>query len=185
MSNKGGYLLLENIISLSIVLTISLVLYSLLILCINSKNSIEDKIEVQQQGLEISKSIKSLIEKSKGIIDIEFDNIDNINEDGIYFKSAISVKCRYSNENDINYYNNKNKEISFKKGLNKLFINTLNSNNQSEVGGYEIGDYVEKIYVSNDESNKFINIKLKLKKNKEIYETKFKVYIRNFEGEFM
>lgn len=184
MKNKGGYLLLESIISLSIVLTLSLVLYSLLILCINAKSSIEDKIEVQQQGLEISKSIKSLIEKSKGIIDIEFDNIDNINEEGIDFKSAISVKCKYSNEDNVNYSNNKNKEISLKKGLNKLFINTLNSNNQSEVGGYEIGDYVEKMYVSKDENDKFINMKLKLKKNKEIYETKFKVYIRNFEGEF-
>ena len=184
MKNKGGYLLLESIISLSIILTLSLVLYSLLILCINTKSSIEDKIEVQQQGLEMSKSRKSLIEKSKGIIDIEFDNTDNINEEGVNFKSAISVKCRYSNEDDVNYSNNKNKEISLKKGSNKLFINTLNLNNQSEVGGYEIGDYVEKMYVSKDENDKFISMKLKLQKNKEIYETKFKVYIRNFEGEF-
>ena len=166
MKNKGGYLLLESIISLSIVLTLSLVLYSLLILCINTKSSIEDKIEVQQQGLEMSKSIKSLIEKSKGIIDIEFDNTDNINEEGINFKSAISVKCRYSNEDDVNYSNNKNKEISLKKGLNKIFINTLNLNNQSEAGGYEIGDYVEKMYVSKDENDKFISMKLKLQKIK-------------------
>ncbi len=166
MKNKGGYLLLESIISLSIILTLSLVLYSLLILCINTKSSIEDKIEVQQQGLEMSKSIKSLIEKSKGIIDIEFDNTDNINEEGVNFKSAISVKCRYSNEDDVNYSNNKNKEISLKKGSNKLFINTLNLNNQSEVGGYEIGDYVEKMYVSKDENDKFISMKLKLQKIK-------------------
>ena len=166
MKNKGGYLLLESIISLSIILTLSLVLYSLLILCINTKSSIEDKIEVQQQGLEMSKSIKSLIEKSKGIIDIEFDNTDNINEEGLNFKSAISVKCRYSNENDVNYSNNKNKEISLKKGLNKLFINTLNLNTQSEAGGYEIGDYVEKMYISKDENDKFISMKLKLQKIK-------------------
>ena len=94
------------------------------------------------------------------------------------------MKCRYSNEDDVNYSNNKNKEISLKKGSNKLFINTLNLNNQSEVGGYEIGDYVEKMYVAKDENDKFISMKLKLQKNKEIYETKFKVYIRNFEGEF-
>ena len=44
----------------------------------------------------------------------------------------------------------------------------------------EIGDYVERMYVSNKD-DKFIDVKLRLCKNNEVYETKFKVYIRNFE----
>lgn len=181
MKNKNGYLLLESVVSLSIIVTLCLVLYSLLAFCINTNKSIEDKIEIQQQALEIGKHIKSTIEKSKGIISVKYDNSDTINEEGINLKSTTSIKCKYRSENEPTNSAVKNKEISYKINSKKIFINTLNSKDQSEVGGYEIGDYVDKIYVFED-NNKFINIKLKLCKNNEIYETKFKVYIRNFEG---
>ncbi|MGL5329225.1 MAG: hypothetical protein ACRDD7_08155 [Peptostreptococcaceae bacterium] len=182
MNNKKGYLLLEIIVSLSIIMTILLFLYSTLLFCTNNKSSIEDKVEVQQQGIETSKHIKSTIEKSKGIISFKFDGFENVEEDGISYKSVSSIKCRYKSDLVSNNTGIKNKEISFKRGLNKVFINTLNNSNQSEPGGYEIGDYVENIYVSDTKDNEFIDIKLKLRKNKEVYETKYRIYIRNFEG---
>ncbi|MGL5693351.1 MAG: hypothetical protein ACRCXA_04680 [Peptostreptococcaceae bacterium] len=181
MNNKKGYLLLETIIALTIIVTILLVLYSILYLCLNVKTTLEDKIEIQQQAIEISKHIKSTIEKSKGIIDIKFDGFENDNEDGVNYKSVSSIKCRYKNES--NSSSVKNKEISFKRNTNKIFINTLNYSNQSEPGGYEIGDYIENIYVNEAIEKEFLDVKLKLKKNKEIYKTKFKIYIRNIEGE--
>lgn len=181
MKNKKGYLLLENVVALSIIATIILVLTSLLIVCINAKEKIEDKVELQQQGVEISKHIKSIIEKSKGIIDIEFNDLGDIYEDNMYYNSVKSIKCKYKDNNEVISSAVKNKEISFKKSTNKIFINTLNLSNQSEPGGYEIGDYVECIYVG-DIDDKSINIKLKLNKNDEVYETKFKVHIRNYEG---
>lgn len=183
MKNRNGYLLLEGISSLSIIATIKLVLGSLLIVCMNIKVRIEDKVELQQQGLEITKHIKSTIEKSKGIISIQFNDIDEINEDNDCFVSVNSIKCRYKNEYENITSLNKNKEISFKKNLNKLFINTLNLNNQSEPGGYEIGNYVDCIYVEKNINDKFVKIKLKLSKNSEVYETNFKVYIRNLQEE--
>ena len=44
--------------------------------------------------------------------------------------------------------------ISYKKNNKKLFINTLTSSGSSEVGGYEIGDYVDSISVKIEENNK-------------------------------
>ncbi|SCH10461.1 Uncharacterised protein [uncultured Clostridium sp.] len=181
MKNKKGYLLIESIVALSIVATIILVLTSLLIVCIDAKTKIEDKVELQQQGLEISKHIKSTIEKSKGIIGIELDNLEEVYEDSMHYNSVKSIKCKYKDNNGIINTSVKNKEISLKKNTNKIFINTLNLASQSEPGGYEIGDYVECIYVG-DIDDKSINIKLKLNKNNEVYETKFKVHIRNYEG---
>ena len=70
MKNNKGYLLLESVMSLAIIGTLLVVIYTSLIFCIKSKASIEDKIEIQQQALEISKHSKSTIEKSKGIISV-------------------------------------------------------------------------------------------------------------------
>ncbi|MBQ3421106.1 MAG: hypothetical protein IJH34_05465 [Romboutsia sp.] len=165
MKNNKGYLLLESIMSLVIIGTLLIAIYTSLIFCIKSKASIEDKVEIQQQALEISKHIKSTIEKSKGIISVTY-NYENSNDN---FKGITSIK---------------NKEISYKKNSKKLFINTLNSKNQSESGGYEIGDYVESIYVYKDNNPKFLTIKLRLGKNNQIYENQFKVFIRNFEEEY-
>ncbi|QJA09153.1 hypothetical protein HF520_09400 [Romboutsia sp. CE17] len=180
MKSSKGYLLLESIVSLTLIATLTLTLYSLLIFSIKVSASIEDKVELQQQGLEMSKHIKSLIEKSKGIISVEYDNIESIKEDGIEYKSAKSIKCRYKSDLENSNSSVKNKEISYKYNQKKLFINSLKANNQSDIGGYEIGDYVERMYVSNKD-DKFIDVKLRLCKNNEVYETKFKVYIRNFE----
>lgn len=179
MNNKNGYLLLEVIIALSIISTILLVLCSVLFFCLKSQSKIEDKIEIQQQSVEISKHIKSNIEKSRGIISVKFDGVEENNEEEIIYKSISSIKLKYKSDNITNI---KNKEISFKRNTNKIFINTLNNSNQSESGGYEIGDYVDNIYVGEVENKEFLNVKLKLKKNDQIYENKFKIYIRNYEG---
>lgn len=180
MKNNKGYLLLESIMSLAIIGTLLIAIYTSLIFCIESKTSIEDKIEIQQQGLEMSKHIKSTIEKSKGIISVTY-NDENSNDN---FKGITSIKCNYKGKDGLSNSSIKNKEISYKKNSKKLFINTLNSKNQSESGGYEIGDYVENIYVYKDNNPKFLTIKLRLGKNNQIYENQFKVFIRNFEEEY-
>jgi len=180
MKNNKGYLLLESIMSLSIIGTLLIVIYISLIFCIESKTSIEDKVEIQQQALEMTKHIKSTIEKSKGIISVTYNNL-NIEDN---FKGVTSIKCKYKGKDDLSNVSIKNKEISYKKSSKKLFINTLNSKNQSESGGYEIGDYVENIYVYRHDNEKFLTIKLRLRKNNQTYENQFKVFIRNFEEEY-
>ncbi|WP_270941931.1 hypothetical protein [Romboutsia lituseburensis] len=171
---KDGYLLLENVISIAIISIILLILYYSLFFTYNLKNKLESKIELQQQSNEIMKYIENVIENSKGVISI---NSKDFTDNEVI--SVNSIKCRY---NDINL-NKKDKEISFKKNLNKIFINSLNSSGNSEPGGYEIGDYVENIYAKSSKDKNFINIKLVLYKDGETLEKESNINIRNFEGD--
>ena len=174
MNNKKGYLLLESVISLFVVLTISLSLYFFIYYCSKYKQSIEDKIELCEQGEEMHYQINKMIEDSNFIISIRDLNGKTTYGDVLSYTKISSLKCKYKNE----YRNDKkDKELSYKRN-HKLFINTLYSNGNSESGGYEIGDYVDFVEVKINKNK--VSIKLTLSKNKEKYETKFHSYIKNF-----
>ncbi|MCZ1026570.1 hypothetical protein O0901_07465 [Clostridioides difficile] len=170
MKHKYGYLLLESVVSLSSMVIIILVLYSIFLSTINLKLKVEDKIELQQQSLEIIKSMEGIIGNSMGIM-----NISNYEET---FKKTTSIKCRYVDENN-NEEGISNKEIILNERRNKLFVNSLNGES-SQTGGYEIGDYVDEMYVSITNNGQYVNIKLKLSKRSQKYETDFKIKVWNF-----
>lgn len=117
MKHKYGYLLLESVVSLSSMVIIILVLYSIFLSTINLKLKVEDKIELQQQSLEIIKSMEGIISNSMGIM-----NVSNYEET---FKKTTSIKCRYLDENN-NEEGISNKEIILNERRNKLFVNSLN-----------------------------------------------------------
>ncbi|MEF9992510.1 MAG: hypothetical protein RRZ84_00120 [Romboutsia sp.] len=178
MKSRGGYLLLESVMSLAIISTIVAILYTIIFLSSNIKTSLEDKVELQQQAIEISRHIEEVIGNSMGIISITPK--DNNNET---LRDVVSIKCKYKDSTLNPDSTIKNKEISLKKDLDKLFINTVTANGISESGGYEIGDYIDNLYIGMSDDNKCANILLKLSKNNQTYETKFRVYIRNFKGD--
>lgn len=172
MKRKYGYLLLESVVSLTSIVILIMVLHSIFVLTINLKLKIEDKIELQQQSLEIVKSMEGIISNSMGII--------NLSNDEESFKRTTSIKCRYVDEsitNNEEYISNK--EIILNERRNKLFVNSLNGES-SQAGGYEIGDYVDEMYVSMYNNGQYVNIKLKLSKRSQNYETKFKIKVWNF-----
>lgn len=173
MKIRKGYLLLESIISLFIIITISFSLYSFLFFSNKYKKTIEDNIELYEQGEEMCYQISKTIENSEGIISIRDISGNTIYGNTSSYIKVNSIKCKYKNQ----YRNVKDKEISYKSNK-KLFINTLNNSGSSEVGGYEIGDYVEFISVMIDKNK--VSIKLNLSKNNEQYETTFKSYIKDF-----
>lgn len=173
MKNRKGYLLLESVISLFVIVTISLSLYSFLFFSNKYKKSIEDNVELYQQGEEMCLQINKTIENSNGIISITDINGKTISGGTSSYVKVNSIKCKYKNQ----YRNEKDKEISYKSNK-KLFINTLNNSGNSEAGGYEIGDYIDFISVMIEENK--ISIKLSLSKNNEKYETSFKSYIKDF-----
>ncbi len=175
MKRKKGYLLIENVMTLSITLLILSLLYYILFFSVETKSKIEDRLEIQQQANEVSRYIEEVIENSKGIINIPY----SIESD---FIEVTSIKCKYNDKN-IENGEIKDKEISLKKDKSKVFINTLNKYGNSESGGYEIGDYVDNLFVSVYEDGNFVKLRLRLSKNEQIYETDFKVHIRNFDGE--
>ena len=168
MKCKKGYILIESVITLSIIMILSSIIYLILDLSLNMKSNIEDKIELQQQAIEITNYIDELIGNSKGIIGIiSKEEINN-------FLSVTSIKCKYKEDDN----KLKDKEIKFIPSSNKLFIKDV-----TESSGYEIGDYVDKILISKQNSGKIIDIKLELSKNKQVYKTNFTIDIINFKEE--
>ena len=154
MKCKKGYILIESVITLSIIMILSSIIYLILDLSLNMKSNIEDKIELQQQAIEITNYIDELIGNSKGIIGIiSKEEINN-------FLSVTSIKCKYKEDDN----KLKDKEIKFIPSSNKLFIKDVTASS-----GYEIGDYVDKILISKQNSGKIIDIKLELSKNKQVY----------------
>ena len=111
MKNKKGYLLLETVISSFIVITISISLYSLLLYSSKYKTSVEDRVELYEQGEEMCFQINKTIENSDGIISIRDLNGNTISGDTPSYVNVNSIKCKYKNS----YRNVKDKEISYKR----------------------------------------------------------------------
>jgi len=171
MKARQGYILLEVIVCTFIMSMLIMVLYSVTISAINTKDNIEDKIELNQQAEEMEYHIKNIVENSINIINITTtDNevIETLQENKTY--NVLSIKLNFkSDDENINSKNKKdNQEISFKRDLKKIFINTLYDDNSNKAGGYEIGDYVESIKIK-IESSKLICIIINLEKEMKLF----------------
>ena len=183
MKVRQGYILLEVIVCTFIMSIIIMALYSVTISAINTKDNIEDKIELNQQAEEMEYHIKSIVENSINIINITTtDNevIENLQENKTYNVLSIKLNVKSDDEN-INSKNKKdNQEISFKRDTKKIFINTLYDDNSNKPGGYEIGDYVKSIKIKM-ESPKLICIIINLEKDKVILDKEMKLLIKSNE----
>ena len=176
MKRKNGFLLLESVISITIIVMLVSILYYLLFFCINIKVGIENKVELQQQAIELENYIQKIIGESKGILKTE------LSKNSTNLVSVKSIKCKYRDEL-ISDNTIKDKELSLKTNTNKLFINTLSKNGYSESGGYEIGDYIDNMYIALQEDGRIAKLKLELSKNNQKYSTEFDIYIRNIKEE--
>ena len=183
MKVRQGYILLEVRVCTFIMSMLIMVLYSVTISAINTKDNIEDKIELNQQAEEMEYHIKNIVENSINIINITTtDNevIETLQENKTY--NVLSIKLNFkSDDENINSKNKKdNQEISFKRDIKKIFINTLYDDNSNKAGGYEIGDYVESIKIK-IESSKLICIIINLEKDKVTLEKEMKLFIKSNE----
>lgn len=167
MKYRNGYILIESVVTLSIIMVLSAIIYSMVHLSINIKNVMEDKIEIQQQAMEITNYIDELIGNSKGIIGVTYK--EECND----LLSVTSIKCKYKEDDN----KLKDKELKFTPSTNKLFIKDVSASS-----GYEIGDYVEKVCISKNTNSKVIDIRLELSKNKQEYATEFTIDIINSNG---
>lgn len=180
MKLKKGYILLDIVISIFIMSIIITGLYSVTFNAINSKSTIEDKIELNQQLEEMEFQIKSLVENCINIINITTIDgkiVESLQENQVYDVSSIKLNFAI-NDNDINLQTKKdNQEINFKTNTKKVFINSLYDNNSNKPGGYEIGDYVESIKIKM-KSSKLVCITLCLQKNKINLEKEIEMFIK-------
>ena len=125
MKARQGYILLEVIVCTFIMSMLIMVLYSVTISAINTKDNIEDKIELNQQAEEMEYHIKNIVENSINIINITTtDNevIETLQENKTY--NVLSIKLNFkSDDENINSKNKKdNQEVSFKRDLKKIFM---------------------------------------------------------------
>ena len=114
-------------------------------------------------------------------LDFFIRQIHEVNEYDIDVLEINHHGIAVSDDENINSKNKKdNQEISFKRDLKKIFINTLYDDNSNKAGGYEIGDYVESIKIK-IESSKLICIIINLEKDKVTLEKEMKLFIKSNE----
>ncbi|ETI91053.1 MAG: hypothetical protein Q612_NSC00023G0002, partial [Negativicoccus succinicivorans DORA_17_25] len=108
MKARQGYILLEVIVCTFIMSMLIMVLYSVTISAINTKDNIEDKIELNQQAEEMEYHIKNIVENSINIINITTtDNevIETLQENKTY--NVLSIKLNFKSDDE--NINSKNK----------------------------------------------------------------------------
>lgn len=167
MKRREGYIVLEISISMLITSIVLIILYSLLFTSMNMYKRIYSSIEIQQQGLEIQKHMEKELSG-----DIEITNVKTENSQiltgkefeltkvkSIYYKSKTNLEC---NECD---------ELFLNKKTKKLFIKRMGYKS-----GYEVGDYIDDIYISKEKDGRIVNIKLELSKNKQKHCIEFSIY---------
>lgn len=170
MKRRKGYLILEISISMIIMSIVLITLYGLLFTSINMYKKIYSSIEIQQQGMEIQKHMEKELSGDIEITDVKTENSQVLNDKefeftkvkSIYYKSKTNLEV---NDCDELFLNNKAK---------KLFIKRMGYKS-----GYEIGDYIDSIYISKEKDGRIINIKLQLSKNKQNHCIEFSIYNDN------
>lgn len=172
MNNKKGYILLDISISMLIMSIILLTLYNLLFFSISIYKKIYSKIEIQQQGVEVQNYIEKELSSDKHINKIKKSNGTILNDKEFSLENVKSIY--YKSNKDIDY-----DEIFLNKKSKKLFIKRMGYKS-----GYEIGDYIDNMYISKEEDGNIINIKLELSKNKQNHCIEFSIY-NDYMGEII
>ena len=164
MQVRKGYLILENIISITITGVIVTTLCSILFLALNLYSKTCSTIEIQQQGLELQNHIERELNENIEIKSIKMANGKNITNEDFDERDIISIKYKPIDRDDSQGLD----EIYLNSTTNKVFIKRRNA-----ASGYEIGNYLDKLYIEKRKNGKIVNIRLQLSKNNQNYEVKF------------
>ena len=167
MKTKRGYILIEASISVCLTLIMVSTLYSLLFSSLNIYKKIHSSIEIQQQGIEIQKHIEKELKEDIEVVSVKtVDNQTIISKD-FDCKDVVSIKYKPVDRLQSMGLD----ELFLNKKTQKIFIKRKNASS-----GYEIGDYLDNMYVSKEKDGKIINIKLELSKNNQNHISEFMLY---------
>ena len=167
MSKKRGFLLLESLLYLAILSLIIGMVYNLIFFNLNSLNTVQNNIELQQQSYNIKNHIKSRLIRASNIQSVKTINNRVISINSLNKESVTSIK--YSDDKRID-------ELYLNKVTKKLFYR------KNSLDGYELGNYIENIEIENLDNGKLIKIILYLSKNNNNIETEFVVNLKNYGG---
>lgn len=167
MKAKEGYLMIEVAMSICIIMLIVSILYGLLFSGLSIYKKIHSSIEIQQQGMEIQNQIEKELRDGIEIVSVKTKDNKVITSKEFDTTSVISIKYKPIDRDD-------------REGLDELFLNKNSSKifvkRKNAMSGYEIGDYLDNIYISKDKDGKIVNIKLELSKNIQSYFIEFTLY---------
>ena len=166
MQVRKGYLILENIISITITGVIVTTLCAILFSALNLYSKTCSTIEIQQQGLELQNHIERELNENIEIKSIKMANGKNITNEDFDERDIISIKYKPIDRDDSQGLD----EIYLNSTTNKVFIKRRNA-----ASGYEVGNYLDKLYIEKIKNGKIINIRLQLSKNNQKYEVKFSI----------
>lgn len=167
MKTKNGYLIIEASLSICISLLITIGLYGLLFSSLKIYKKIHSSIEIQQQGIEIQKHIEKELNEGIEVVSIKTQNNQVLTSKNFDFKNVISIKYKPIDRLSSMGLD----ELFLNKKTQKIFIKRRNS-----MSGYEIGDYLDNMYISKEKDGELISIKLELSKNKQLNIIEFKLY---------
>lgn len=167
MKVKKGYLMLEVCISMGTMFIIISIIYWIFFSSLSIYKRINSSVEIQQQGIEIQGHVEKELCDGIEIISVKTRENNIINSRDFDITDVISIK-----------YKPINRDVSL--GLDELYLNTRSNKifikRRNAASGYEIGDYLDNIYISKKKDGKIVNIELKLSKNTQKYFNKFTMY---------
>lgn len=169
MKTKNGYLIIEASLSICISLIIIIGLYGLLFSSLKIYKKIHSSIEIQQQGIEIQKHIEKELSEGIEVVNVKTQNNQILTSKNFEFKNVISIKYKPIDRLSSMGLD----ELFLNKKTQKIFIKRRNS-----ASGYEIGDYLDNMYISKEKDGELIRIKLELSKNKQLNTVEFTMYNR-------
>ncbi|WFD08983.1 PilW family protein [Tepidibacter hydrothermalis] len=167
--NKKGITLIELIISIGLIGVLLMIVFSVFIFSTKVYNISYSNIEIQEQAQMIQSFIENNLYLSSGIESIIDKNGKKIDPNKFEEVDIKEVRFNVGGHMNSIYHIYNKKKIFIKKNLN--------------YNGYEFGDYIENINIKNIDNGSGAKISLKLEKDKQIINTSFLVYFRNYYNE--
>ncbi|OPJ55620.1 PilW family protein [Alkalithermobacter paradoxus] len=165
MKDTKGFLMIELIISLSLIGVIMLLVFNITIFNIKAFTKTEASVEIQQQAQFLKEFIEDKVYRSTRI-----DSIINLSGNRVNvntFKSGEIREIRlYLVDGVVGIYIDKNSK--------KMFYRT-----DIRYNGYEIGNYINKMEIEKLQNGRGIKFNLEIQKKKETFDLEFIAYFRN------
>lgn len=159
-SKKNGFILLNMLIYIAVITVVIAISVVMIKESTSKYNHFKDELELREIAYSIEDTIR----------------VDLNNLVGVIYHSKVGNKDDYIQIRELAYdvYSKDNKEIVVRRKISLeygiLYI--------SQVGKYQIGNYVEKIYYKKNvaKSNKYMEFLIVLKKNKTRIEHRFIIF---------
>ncbi len=164
--NKKGITLIELIISLGLISVLLMIMFNIFIFSTKVYNISHSNVEIQEQAQMIQSFIENNLYASSGIESVIDKNGKKIDLNKLDESDIKEVRFNVDGQMCSIYHIYSKKKVFIKKNI--------------KYNGYEFGDYIENINIKNIDKGSGAEISLKLQKGREVINTSFLIYFRNY-----